>query len=67
MSRTFSTKNGSADSLRGLGLVGMGERVEHLGGTFQVKSELGRGTELEVALPLFPRTLEDTSRDGSGV
>jgi signal transduction histidine kinase len=53
--------------VRGLGLIGMEERVEHLGGSFQVKSELGRGTELEVALPLFPSPVEETAREGRGV
>lgn len=37
---------------RGLGLLGMQERVAHLGGTLQVLSEPGRGTLLSVALPL---------------
>lgn len=37
---------------RGLGLLGMEERVRHLGGTFQVESEPGRGALIEVQLPL---------------
>jgi signal transduction histidine kinase len=37
---------------RGLGLVGMQERVHHLGGTFEVHSEPGRGTRVAVELPL---------------
>lgn len=45
-------KGFDARRVRGLGLVGMEERVEHLRGTFQVKSEPGRGTVLEVELPL---------------
>ncbi len=36
---------------RGLGLVGMEERVTHLGGTFHVESQLGRGTLLAITLP----------------
>jgi len=37
---------------RGLGLLGMEERVTHLGGSFQVDSRAGRGTVLSVGLPL---------------
>ena len=36
---------------RGLGLLGMQERVTHLGGTFQVDSARGQGTMLSVELP----------------
>ena len=37
---------------RGLGLLGMEERVTRLGGRFRVRSEPGRGTTLSVELPL---------------
>jgi signal transduction histidine kinase len=37
---------------RGLGLIGMQERVSHLGGQFQVSSAPGRGTVLNIVLPL---------------
>ncbi len=37
---------------RGLGLVGMEERVAHLGGTLRIDSGLGRGTLLAAELPL---------------
>ncbi len=37
---------------RGIGLVGMRERAEALGGTLQVKSAPGRGTEVLVTIPL---------------
>jgi signal transduction histidine kinase len=36
---------------RGLGLVGMEERVAHLGGRFRVESHVGRGTLLAITLP----------------
>ncbi len=36
----------------GLGLIGMQERVESLGGRLTVDSEPGRGTTIEIALPL---------------
>jgi signal transduction histidine kinase len=45
-------KGFDARHVRGLGLVGMEERVNHLGGSFQVKSEPGHGTMLVVELPL---------------
>jgi signal transduction histidine kinase len=45
-------KGFDAQHVRGLGLVGMEERVNHLGGTFQVRSEPGRGTLLTAELPL---------------
>ena len=36
---------------RGLGLVGIEERVNHLRGTFRIDSHLGRGTLLAITLP----------------
>ena len=36
---------------RGLGLLGMEERVRHLGGDFQIDSRPGRGTLVKAALP----------------
>jgi signal transduction histidine kinase len=41
-----------AGRVRGLGLVGMEERVTHLGGAFEVLSRPGAGTKVEVELPL---------------
>ena len=49
--------NGSGfdvDREKGLGLLGMGERVTQLGGDLQVISEAGRGTLISVVLPLEP-------------
>jgi signal transduction histidine kinase len=43
---------------RGMGLLGMQERVSHLGGTFSVDSQPGRGAALKVALPLAPPAVE---------
>jgi len=37
---------------RGLGLVGMRERVESLGGSLTVQSESGKGAKVEIFLPL---------------
>jgi signal transduction histidine kinase len=41
-----------ARRVRGLGLVGMEERVHHLGGTLRVNSRPGSGTTIAVMLPL---------------
>lgn len=37
---------------KGLGLLGMQERVKHLGGFFRAASEVGQGTLLSIELPL---------------
>jgi signal transduction histidine kinase len=37
---------------RGMGLLGIEERVHHLGGSFTVDSTPGSGTSIEVVLPL---------------
>jgi signal transduction histidine kinase len=42
-----------------LGLVGMRERVESLGGTFSVKSELGQGTQVTARLALRAEAGDD--------
>jgi len=36
---------------RGLGLISMGERVEAMGGTFNVVSSPQRGTSVDVSMP----------------
>jgi len=35
-----------------MGLLGIEERVNHLGGSFTVDSKAGSGTSIEVVLPL---------------
>jgi signal transduction histidine kinase len=42
--------------VRGLGLLGMEERVRHLGGAFDIDSHPGRGTVIQVELPLTSLT-----------
>ena len=41
---------------RGIGLLGMHERVVRLGGTFAIDSASGRGTRIQVELPLHRTT-----------
>lgn len=48
-----------------LGLVGMRERVESLGGEFRVESGAGSGTRVVAILPLHP-TGEDGDQEGQG-
>ena len=43
---------------RGLGLLGMEERVTHLGGRFELRSEPGHGTRLRIEIPLAARAVE---------
>lgn len=50
-----------ARRVQGLGLIGMSERVAHLGGTFQVDSTPGRGALLRAELPLAPQPQEVAS------
>ena len=42
--------NKDAD-LRSLGIIGMKERISRLGGLFQVFSEPGKGTRLDILIP----------------
>lgn len=51
----------SRDRKRGLGLMGMKERVELLGGTFAVYSELGGGTKITIDVPLVE---QENTADG---
>ena len=41
------------DMSGGFGLFSMKERVELLGGAFNISSELGKGTRLNIAIPLI--------------
>ncbi len=42
---------GGADPVRGLGLLGLKDRIEALGGTFSVHSPAGCGTTVTCELP----------------
>jgi signal transduction histidine kinase len=43
---------GGADPAQGSGLVGLRDRIEALGGTFQVTSPAGCGTTLLIEIPV---------------
>ena len=59
--------NPSSPSSGHYGIIGMRERIEHLGGKFVLRSGPGEGTHLEVAVPLaVPRTRGASSRAASG-
>jgi signal transduction histidine kinase len=45
---------------KGLGLISMGERLEAVGGTLEVRSSPGNGTRLEVTVPL-PAVLAESA------
>ena len=51
-------KGFDAHLVRGLGLLGMQERVGRLGGAFHIRSEPGKGTLLTVDLPLTAPDLQ---------
>jgi signal transduction histidine kinase len=58
-----------AERVRGLGLLGMEERVRHLGGIFAIDSHPGRGTLLRINLPiadLATEALHETNPDTVG-
>ncbi len=44
--------NASLEQSEGLGLLGMRERVESVGGNFEVESKIGMGTKIKISLPL---------------
>jgi glucose-6-phosphate-specific signal transduction histidine kinase len=43
---------GGADTRRGSGLIGLGDRVEALGGTIEIASVAGHGTSLVARIPI---------------
>src|SRR5262249_23739700 len=48
---------------KGLGLLGMQERVARLGGSFQVDSQSGHGTLIMVRLPFAPDSRREAGKD----
>ena len=57
---------GGADPAHGSGLIGLGDRVEALGGTVEVTSPPGAGTTLRVTLPI-PASPHSTTAAGGDV
>ena len=52
---------GGADPARGSGLTGLSDRIEALGGTFEVTSPAGGGTMLLIEIPATSTSLHDRS------
>jgi glucose-6-phosphate-specific signal transduction histidine kinase len=50
-----------------LGLIGMQERVAHLGGTLTIQSEPGHGTAIIVRIPLANAVAGDSDKRSSGL
>ena len=48
----FKMRRGQGSPRKGLGLVAMRERVSAIGGTLQIESRPGHGTEVSIRLPL---------------
>lgn len=48
----FKVRRGQGTPRKGLGLVAMRERVSAVGGTLQIESRPGHGTEISIRLPL---------------
>src|SRR5258708_16168572 len=48
----FKVRSGQGLPRKGLGLVAMRERVSAIGGTLQIESRPGHGTEISIRLPL---------------
>jgi signal transduction histidine kinase len=46
---------GGADPRRGSGLIGLMDRVQALGGSFDIRSPAGDGTRVTATLPVLPR------------
>jgi signal transduction histidine kinase len=55
---------GGADAAQGSGLVGLSDRIEAVGGTFTVSSQLGAGTHIRAEIPLSMGLPTPAPRDG---
>jgi signal transduction histidine kinase/HAMP domain-containing protein len=54
----LSNASDGHDQLRGLGLLGMEERIALLGGELEINSTPGNGTQINLRVPLAQRTLQ---------
>jgi signal transduction histidine kinase len=61
----FDPEEVGARANRGLGLLGIQERLEALRGSLRIQSQPGFGTEILVSVPLGPREETPPSRPGS--
>ena len=52
-------KEGDRTGLQSLGLIGMRERAERLGGSFDIQGQPGKGTTLVVTIPINNKTVDD--------
>lgn len=53
----------ASDRPRGLGLIGMQERIDYLGGKFVIESEPGKGTSKIITIPLGKKERESARSD----
>jgi PAS domain S-box-containing protein len=57
---------GGADAAQGSGLVGLSDRIEAVGGTFTVSSQLGAGTHIRAEIPLSMGLPTPAATEGDG-
>jgi len=57
---------GQADPAHGSGLTGLADRIGALGGTFDIRSGVGRGTRIRAEIPAAPRPVPVDARNGDG-
>lgn len=59
---------GAADTSGGFGLVGIRERVQLLGGVFKIETQVGKGFQLEISIPVndVVRNAIPHTRDSAG-
>jgi signal transduction histidine kinase len=53
----------SKDRPRGLGLVGIKERIELVNGTADIRSRLGGGTEIDIKIKLNQEVFDEQDKD----
>lgn len=53
----------SKSCMQGLGLLGIRERVAMIGGTFSIRSSVGRGTKVRIEIPVGEKSCERQNSD----